>query len=62
MRLPIDIIPQYIIDEYQLIDKVKMAASCVKSDGECMELHRYELLQTNYKHRGFQSTDTAPVC
>ena len=40
MRLPIDIIPQEIIDEYQLQNKVKMASSCVKSDGECMEFHR----------------------
>ena len=32
MRLPIDIIPQDIIDEYQLMNKVKMASSFVKSD------------------------------
>ena len=32
MRLPIDIIPQDIIVEYQLMNKVKMASSFVKSD------------------------------
>ena len=31
MRLPIKIIPQDIIDKYQLMNKLKMASSCVKS-------------------------------
>ena len=38
--LPIDIIPQEIIAEYQLKYKVKMVSSSVKSDKVCMDFHR----------------------
>ena len=60
--LPIDTTPQDIINEYHLMDKVKkMDSSCVKYDGECMEFHRQEWLQTNYSRRGLKRTDTAPA-
>ena len=42
MRLPIDIIPQEIIDEYHIMDKVKMSSSCVEYNEECMEFNRKE--------------------
>ena len=53
MIITIDIIPQYIIDEYQLINKVKMASTCVKSNEECTYLHIKEWLKTNYSQIGF---------
>ena len=53
MILPIYIIPKEIIREYQLMDKVKIGSSFLKSDRECIYFHRQGLLQTNYSRRGF---------
>ena len=51
MRIPITITPQEIINEYQLMKKVKMASSYVKSDRKFMYFHMLELFQTNYSYR-----------